>query len=183
MLKSAKSMKQRIQKIPSPSGIELHINARRKFGSLILLPVWLAGWTYGGIMALKWILYPGPATSRAFISIWLVGWALGEAWAIYQWFWTAFGKETIQLGEGNLTIKRDILGHGRTRTFPIGTVSNLRASGLFSSSSYWDNYRAQLKLGRGMVAFDSQGQTHRFGIELNESEAENVVQELKPYAS
>lgn len=176
-------MTERVHTLLALTGFELHINARRKWGSIIFLPFWLAGWTYGGIMAMKWILYPGPSTSRAFISIWLVGWALGEGWAIYQWFWTAFGKEIVQIREGNLTIKRNILGRGRMRIFPIGTVSNLRASGLFPSSSYWENYLAPLKLGGGMIGFDSQGQTHRFGIQLTESEAQNVVQELKPYVS
>jgi hypothetical protein len=176
-------MNERVKKLPSLTGIVLHINARRKWGSLVFLPVWLAGWTVGGIMAMKWVLYPGPSTPRAFISLWLAGWALGAVGTICSWFWTAFGKEIVQIREGNLTIKRDILGRGRTRSFPIGTVSNLRASGLFPSSSYWDNYLAQLKLGGGTIGFDSQGQTHRLGIQLTESEAQNVVQELSSYLS
>ena len=174
-------MTDRVQKLPSISGIEIHIKAKREWGSIVFLPVWLVGWTFGGIMAMKWVLHPGPSTPRAFISLWLLGWALGEVWATYQWLWTAFGNEVVQIREGGLTIKRDILGRGRSRSFPIGTVSNLRASGFFPSSSYWDNYLAQMKLGGGTVGFDSQGQTRRFGIQLTEPEAQHVVQELKPY--
>jgi hypothetical protein len=173
-------MKDRVQKLPSLSGIELHITAKKEWGSLVFLPVWLVGWTFGGVMAIKWVLHPGPSTPRAFISLWLLGWGLGEGWAIYQWLWTAFGKEIVQIKDGDLTINRDILGRGRSRSFPIGTVTNLRASGVFPSSSYCSNYLALIRLGGGTVGFDSQSRTQRFGIQLTEPEAQHVVQELKP---
>lgn len=126
----------------------------------------------------KWVLHPQPSTSRAFLSLWLIGWAFGEGWAVYQWFWAAFGREIVRVREGQLTIKRDILGRGTQRTFPIGTVANLRASGVFPSSWSWNDYR---KLAGGTVAFDSQGKTSRFGVQLTEPEAQEVVRELMPY--
>lgn len=173
--------KTRVQRLPTVTGVELHIAAKKEWSNLIFLPVWLAFWTFGGLMAMRWVMHPGPSTPRAFISVWLVGWAFGEVWAIYQWFWTAFGKEIVKISEGALTIKRDILGYGRSRNFPIGTVRDLRASGFFPASSYWGNYFAQMKLAGGTVGFDSQGQTQRFGIQLTEPEAQQVVGELKPY--
>lgn len=132
---------------------------------------------------MKWVIHPGPATPVGFISLWLVGWLLGELWAIYSWFWTAFGKEIVRIGEGTLMIKRDILGYGRTRSFPIGSVTNLRATGIFPTTSYWGNYFTQMKLTGGTVAFDSRGETHRFGIQLTEPEAQEVVRDLTPYLS
>jgi hypothetical protein len=176
-------MDNRVHKLSSLSSNGIYITARKEWWSLAFTPVWLVGWTFGGITAMKWVLRPGPSTSRGFISVWLLGWAFGEGWAIYQWFWAAFGKEIIEIREGELTIKRDILGRGRSRTFPIGSVTNLRASGIFLSSSYWDNYLVQMRLRGGTVAFDSQGRTQRCGIQLTESEAQQVVQELKPYLS
>jgi hypothetical protein len=72
--------------------------------------VWAAFWTFGGIMAMKWLIHPGPSTPRAFISLWLTFWFLAEVWAIYSWLWTAFGKEIVTIGEGEFRIKRNILG-------------------------------------------------------------------------
>lgn len=167
--------------MPAVSGIELHILAKREWWPLIFLPVWLTFWTFGGIIAMRWIIYPGPSTPRAFISLWLVGWVFGEAWAVYQWLWTAFGKEIVKVHKGALTIERAILGYGRSRSFPIGTISNLRASGFFPSESYWGNYLTQTKLGGGTVAFDSVGKIQRFAIQLFESDAQEVVRELRPY--
>jgi hypothetical protein len=167
--------------VPSIAGVEIHIFAKKEWSALIFLPLWLAIWTFAGIVAMKWVLRPAPSTPRAFVSLWLVGWALGEAWAVYSWSWTAFGKEILEVKEGVLTTKRDILGLGRSRRFPIGSVANLRASGIFPSSSNWENYLTQMKLGGGTVAFDSQGKIVRFGIQLTEPEAQEVVRELKPW--
>jgi hypothetical protein len=129
---------------------------------------------------MRWLIHPGPSTPRAFLSLWLTFWLLAEAWGIYWWLWSAFGKEIVTIKEGSLGIKRDILGYGRTRTFPVGSVTNLRASGFFPSNSYWDNYLVQLKLAGGTVGFDTQGQVKKFGIQLSEPEAQEVVRELKP---
>jgi hypothetical protein len=171
----------RLQRLPTVKGTELHILAKKDWGSLIFTPVWLAFWTFGGIMVMRWLIHPGPSTPRAFLSLWLTFWLLGEVWAIYGWLWTAFGKEIVTIREGALEIRRDILGYGRVRSFPIGSVRNLRASGFFPSNSYWDNYLVQLKLAGGTVGFDVQGQVKKFGIQLTEPEAQEVVRELKPY--
>jgi hypothetical protein len=173
--------KTRLQRLPTVSGTELHILAKKDWGSLIFIPVWLAFWTFGGITAMKWVIHPGPSTPRAFITFWLAGWLLGEVWAIYWWLWSGFGKEIVTIREGALSIRRDILGYGRTRSFPIGSVKNLRARGFFLSDSYWDNYLVQLKLAGGTVGIDVQGQVKKFGIQLTEPEAQEVVRELKPY--
>jgi hypothetical protein len=52
----------RLQRLPTVSGTELHILAKKDWGSLILIPVWLAFWTFGGITAMKWVIHPGPST-------------------------------------------------------------------------------------------------------------------------
>ena len=171
----------RLQRLPTVNGTELHILAKKDWSGLIFTPVWLAFWTFGGIMVIRWLIHPGPSTPRAFLGLWLTFWLLGEVWVIYGWLWTAFGKEIVTIREGALEIKRDILGYGRVRSFPIGSVRNLRASGFFPSNSYWDNYLVQLKLAGGTVGFDVQGQVKKFGIQLTEPEAEEVVRELKPY--
>jgi hypothetical protein len=82
-----------------------------------------------------------------------------------------------------LSIKKDILGYGRTRSFPVRSIRNLRPSGVFPSNSYWENYLVQLKLAGGTVGFDVHGRTKKFGIQLTEPEAQEVAEELKPYLS
>lgn len=174
-------MKSRIQQIPSAYGTEIQIRAKREWGSLISLPIFIVFWTFGGAMVVKWLLHPQPSTPRPFLRFWLLAWVLGEVWALYSWLWTAFGREIVQVREGQLAIKRDILGYGRTRRFPVGSVANLRASGIFPTNSYWSDYLTYMRLGGGTVAFDSQGTTRRFGIQLTEPEAQELVRQLRPH--
>lgn len=98
----------RVQRLPVVNGVELHILAKRDWGSLIFVPVWLIFWTFGELTAMKWVIHPGPSTPRAFISLWLVGWLLGEVLAIYSWLWAAFGKEIVTIKEGSLNVRRDV---------------------------------------------------------------------------
>lgn len=79
-------MGRRVLKLPSTSGFELYILAQKEWGSLIFLPVWLVFWTFGGILAMKWILHPGPSTSRAFLILWLAAWVVGGSWLFISGF-------------------------------------------------------------------------------------------------
>jgi len=174
-------MSSRVSNLPSINGVELHIRAQKDWGSLIFLPLWLTFWTFGGLKAMSWVVEPRSSAPNAFIALWLVGWACGEVWATYTWFWIAFGKEIVQLKEGSLDVKRDVLGFGRNRRFPLSAVKNLRASGIFPSSSNWENMLIQMRLRGGTVAFDDGEKTIRFGIQLSEPESREVVDALRPW--
>jgi hypothetical protein len=181
VLDTAIPRKTRVRRVPGAGLVELHIAARKEWGNLLFLPVSLAVWTLGGLMVMKAVIHPQPETPRVFFALWLVGWLLGELWVIYTWLWTAFGKEIVCVTEGALTTRRDVLGYGRTHSYPIGSVRNLRTSGIFPGTSNWGHYLTGLKIGAGTVTFDSEGKTHQLGIQLTEPDAEQVVRELKPY--
>jgi hypothetical protein len=64
----------RVESMPVPTGTEVYIFAKKDWGTLIFLPVWLAFWTFGGLMAMKWVAHPGPNTpEHSFRYGWLVG--------------------------------------------------------------------------------------------------------------
>src|SRR5437588_8837092 len=126
LLAKAVVLSNRIRRIGAPDGVELHIRAKKDWSTLLFFPVWLAGWTVGGIMVMRVLMHPGPSTPRAFFALWLLLWAVAEVWVAYQWAWTAFGKEIVKIGQGMLIIRRDILGYGKTRSVPVGSVTRLR---------------------------------------------------------
>jgi hypothetical protein len=162
-------------------GHRISIASKKNWSMLLILPLWLAGWTFGGFMALKVILHPKPETPVLFFCIWMVGWAAGEAWALYMFLWTAFGKEVVTAGDGNLVLRKDILGYGRSRVFPISQVQNLRASGLFGSLQGWSGMMRLYGFSGGVIAFDVQNATQRFGIQLDENEAQEIIEELRSH--
>jgi hypothetical protein len=113
------------------------------------------------------------------MAVWLVLWAAGWLWTAYVWLWSAFGKEVVTVGYGDLILKRDILGCGRRRVFPVSEVSNLRARDLRGAAPQRRSGPQSLfDLSGGVIAFDSGGQTHRFGIQLGDNEAQEVVARL-----
>jgi hypothetical protein len=134
-----------------------------------------------GILVLTQLARGKPDGEGAFLIVWLVMWAVGELFVAYTWLWNAFGKESVRVFSGLLTIKHDMLGLGRTRTFQIHEISNLRAVGLFGSMLSGASSMAYWGISGGTVAFNYRGKTHRFGIQLEEDEALGVIERLRPY--
>lgn len=160
---------------------EVRIAAARNWFVLLFLPVWLVGWTVGGIMVGLVQIRGGAPDWDGFIYIWLALWLIAAGLALYLWLWNAFGNEVVRIGGSALSLKRDILGLGVRRSFPITGVSNLRAAGLFGSLHSWSYGMAWYGLSPGVVAFEHEGKTHRFGIQLEEQEAHELVEALKRY--
>jgi hypothetical protein len=101
-------------------------------------------------------------------------WTLGGGFAIYTWLWLAKGREIFILRPGTLVIRRDVLGLGRTREYDLPHTKNLPLSPAtrnpydFSAAmSFWG-------IGGGYGA-----KTFRFGASVDESEARDIVSELK----
>ncbi|RJP66362.1 MAG: hypothetical protein C4532_16245 [Candidatus Abyssobacteria bacterium SURF_17] len=160
---------------------EVRIAVKKQLFALLFLPVWLAGWTIGGITAFKQVVSDTPTEARTFLIVWLLGWFLGEVFAVYTWCWMAFGKEIIRVGSGLMTVRRAIGTLGRSKTFQTMYISDLRAVGYFGNLRSLSTNMAMLSISGGTVAFDYQGKTHRFGIQLEEQEAREVVERLRPY--
>jgi hypothetical protein len=54
----------------SIGGPAVRIRAPRNWGALIFLPIWLAGWTFGGVLAIG-AFFREP---QLFLGVWLIGW-------------------------------------------------------------------------------------------------------------
>jgi hypothetical protein len=110
------------------SGSEIRISSPKNVFMLIFLPIWLTGWTIGGIIAIG-VLVTGGVKEAWFLLFWLCGWAVGESFALYALLWGAFGHEVITVKNGIISIKRSVLGYGPSKHYYIDKLSNLRASG------------------------------------------------------
>jgi len=145
---------------------------------LLLAPVLLIIMALIGVLAVSW-LQPSFWPQDVFMAFWLVFLAAYGLGIAYLWLWIAFGKELVTVRQGNLILKKDIMGFGRRKVFPVSEVSNLRANGPFGSRV--ENLPTQIDyLGfrGGVIAFESRGKTHKFGIQLEEQEAREVFAKL-----
>ena len=164
-------------------GLQIIIPAKRNVFLLGFLGFWLIGWTIGEIAVfakLAGAVINGEfsAPEHLFLFAWLGLWTVGGGFALYTWLWMMRGRERVNLGPGNLSIRREVFGFGRVREYDIQHVTNLRvapapfnpfdpAAGL----QFWG-------LGGGIVAFDYGAKTFRFGASIDEAEGRTIVERL-----
>lgn len=160
--------------------ITVTIRAKKNWFLLVFLPLWLTGWTIGGIAAIGALL---TGTSQdLFLIVWLCGWIVGETLATIIWLWTAFGQEVISIKNGLFIHRREVFGLGLSREYALQELYNLRASGFFGSGIGFSSSLAQYGMSGGTVALDTRfGDTYRFGVNLDEREAVELAEDLKPY--
>lgn len=70
----------------------------------------------------------GDPGAKLFAAVWLVAWTIGGGLALYVFFWSLVGRERILLTPSRLSIKRELLGMGRTREYELTHVRDLRTS-------------------------------------------------------
>jgi hypothetical protein len=170
----------RIELSKQLGGITARIKTRKNIFLLIFLPIWLTGWTFGGIAAITAVLIGTNETG--FLIFWLCGWFIGETFAISAWLWNACGQEVVSINRGLFEYKRELFGQSITKkSIPIKELSNLRAAGVYGSMWSFGHSMSQWGFGGGVVAVDQGWETYRFGIGLEEKEAMALVAELKPY--
>lgn len=174
-------MSNRLTYIDQGIAFEVRIATKKNWWPLFFLPVWLVGWTLGGVAAFRAVSGETPIGARMFLIAWLTMWTFGEVFVFYTWVWNAFGKEIVRVESDLLRIKRDVFGLGPIRNFQTMEISNLRAAGFFGSLDSWSAGMAFWGLSGGTVAFDYKNKTHRFGIQLEEKEAREIVKRLGAY--
>jgi len=172
---------ERILIIKDSDGVLLvNVKAQKNWALILFLPVWLSFWTFGGITALT-VLING-SNRDPFIVFWLCGWAVGETLALLILLWTLVGQETISIERGVFSHKREIFGRGITRIYPMHELFNLRASGPFGKPGMFSRSYDRYGLTGGTVTVDTRyGDSCRFGINLEEDDAQLLVNILEPY--
>jgi hypothetical protein len=178
-------MQKRVSSSTTPNGYRITIAVRRSWPFIIIWGLWLTFWLVS-IPAFAGMMLespqdrpPVPIALLALVVMMLFG-----AVVLCFWLWQTFGKEVVTVGQDSLTLSKNIFGFSgfaRVRRFDIAEVQNLRASGLFGTFQNWSGMLRVYGINGGVVAFESGGKTYRFGIQLEEDEARQVVRELQPH--
>jgi len=162
-----------------PEGLEIVIPARRHLLVLLFLGVWLVGWLMGEMTAITQLFSGRSSGPEGFILIWLVFWTLGGGFAAYIWLWMLVGKERILIGTSTLHVKRDVLGLGRTRTYELYKIRNLRVAPQPTGPRDAGAAFRLSGLAGGLIAFEYEGKTIRFGAAIDEPEGQMIVERMK----
>jgi hypothetical protein len=100
---------------------QIVVGAQRNLFLMLFLPVWLCGWTFGGVAA----LYTLSQGFQLFLLVWLCGWALGEAFVIATLGWMLTGKEVLRVAGSDLEIGYRMLGFTRRKLYRGSAIRDL----------------------------------------------------------
>lgn len=163
-----------------PGGIRVTVRSRKNWFLMIFLPVWLVFWAAGARVVVRTILEGGPG-SRGFLVGWLLLWTIGGAFALAAFLWMAFGREIVETSGGSLRVRREAVGFGRSWSYELAHVQNLRCSPApFNPFSFGGSMR-YWGFGNGGVGFDYGASTIRVLPGLDESEANKIVDSLRAH--
>jgi hypothetical protein len=162
-----------------PEGLEMVIQARRNLLVLLFLGVWLVGWLMGEVTAITQLFSGRGTRPEGFLLLWLILWTGGGLFAAYTWLWMLIGKERILMGTSRLHVRRDVLGLGQTQTYEFHKVQNLRVAPQPPGPRDMGVALRLAGLAGGLIAFEYQGKTIRFGAGIDETEARMMVERMK----
>jgi hypothetical protein len=141
---------------------------------MLFLPVWLTGWTAGGIAAATQVVQG----ASGFLVVWLCFWLVGWVFAAGVLVWMLFGAETLRVDRGDLVVALAIGPWSRSKVYNGREIRQLRAS----AQPAW---LAQLQLPSplsgalsGAVKFDYGARTIHVAGGLDEVEGRLVVGRL-----
>jgi hypothetical protein len=186
------------KKLPTPrhtvektaSSVEVILPSKKNIFSVLFIFLWLLGWgfmlffyavVFGGIM---FAFMPDLQINGGFIVIatfvlilLLALLALGLI-GFYNFFWLIVGKEVFEANPRILSVSRQVFRWKRTQEYSANEVKDLRATTY--QFGFSPNKTIQKLLGmNGVIAFDYGAKTFRFGLEIDEAEAKQIISAIK----
>jgi hypothetical protein len=164
---------------------KITIPAKRSYFLTVFLCVWMGGWVFGESFAIGEIWKPGFKETDLFLVFWLCGWTLGGLVVVKTIVWQFIGKEIIEIGQGTFGIRRkgDWL-LGKEKVYDLNECKCFRAErvpsyleGRFNNSFNFFNRDTQTS--KGAFVFDYGMKTIRFGEAVDEVEAKYLLDKLK----
>jgi hypothetical protein len=165
-------------RVESDAGVErIVIPAGRNWFVMLFLPVWLLGWSAGGISAFAQIM---AGEDVGFLLVWLTFWAVGMIFAISWLGWQLSGKEILFVERGALVRAWRMPGFGREKRYDVAKVKNLSAcSAPFPYSMMRVSSPPFFPMTFGSVKWNYGASTIFAGAGLSEAEGEMIVDRLK----
>ena len=176
------------------SSLRVFIPGKKNFFKLFFLGFWLIFWAFGEIAALGIILAGivaqltytsknGPSglfVVGGFILIWVSIWTIAGSFALYTFLWQLAGKEKIEIAYDAIKIQDAIFGLGRKKEYSATSIRDLRVSLAAASSNIFGWPRTSNYWGKpaGLLAFDYGAKTFRFGSDIDEAEAKQILEKI-----
>jgi hypothetical protein len=153
----------------------IRIKARRQVFALLFLPVWLTGWTVGGVVAISQVLHE----FSLFLCLWLCGWAVGWVFAAGTIAWMLMGAETVRVVGKDLELGTEIGPWKRNKLYQGAQLRDLRAAPANPLANFQMSGPFMRQMQGGAVQFTYGARTVRLAAGLDEAEGKLIVERLK----
>ena len=163
-----------------PGELRITIPAKRKWATVVFSSVWLGFWLLGEVSVGKTLFgnLQRQQSFDPFSILWLCGWSIGGLFVLSGLLWQFVGREIVQVTDGELRIQQMLLGFRRNRAYTLNEVKALRIATPFNNTNTLFR-RKQSMYGEPSLAFDYGASTVRFGRDLDEAEASQIVSTLQ----
>ncbi len=159
-------------------GLEIVIPAQRRLLVSVFLLLWLGGWAYGEVSVINEMLEsPDPEPMLLF---WLAAWTLAGLFVVALLAWSLAGREVVRVTPSAVRITRRAFGIGRTKSYDAMQIRDLRVSPAKIASSRPRAGRRAPRREAGGIEFDYGASTVKFGSGLDENEAQQIVDRIRP---
>jgi hypothetical protein len=162
----------------NPEGIEITTLPSKSYAANLFLVLWLVGWMYGEFVIFGKVLDNSDRTPDAISVFWLFGWTLGGIFAGIMWLWNNKGHEIIRIDDKEIRLIKVYVIFTRSKIYDVYRVRNLRVNRLIPSMDTMSEGMEFWGLSGGAIAFDYELDTPKFGLSLDEEEAEKVLQTI-----
>lgn len=160
--------------------LKITIPVKRNYISIVWIFCWMIFWGYFGILSFNDLFKFSDESSRIFMIIWISGWSFGGVMAVKTIIWLFWGKEIIEIGMGTFSINRKNDLFTREKVYDINECREFRIREVDSESDrkHWFIFYYRNKE-RGTIAFDYGMRNFCFGEDLYEPEAQYLLNVMK----
>ncbi|MFV2033149.1 MAG: hypothetical protein ACC663_11690 [Gammaproteobacteria bacterium] len=156
-------------------GIEVIIPATKNPLVNFVLVLWIIGWVYGEVAILSKLINTNGQSPDAILVFWIVAWTLGGLVAVLMWLWNEKGCEIIRISASELRHSRNYVLFSRSQSYQTGLISNLRLNPQTASNLEMGGGMEFWGLAGGTIAFDYNQGIYKFGLGLDEAEADEII--------
>ncbi len=170
----------RITITETSQGLRIVMPCRRSWFVVCFLGLWICAWAVGEVMVPSQLLSgDAPPDGELFMLVWFGVWTLGGAFAIYALLWQVLGKEIVTVHGQTFTTRRETGGFGFDKQYRLPQMTNLRSEPARFNPIDFSSSLQLWGIGGGVIAFEYEAKTYRFGAGLDEGEAKQVVLAIK----
>lgn len=169
----------RISTVRSKEDIVITITQQVQRWQETLLLVWLMGWTFCGVVFIKYAIQTTVASDRIFFIVCSALWAYFFVKMIKVLFWRKGGREIIRISKGKMELYNAFWKKSKLEEFQIKQIFKLglitRDSGnflAFLDDSFWI-------IGGERVGFNYNGSKRRLGKQLERKDAELLIRVIE----